>query len=102
MNSALDKLLMAIENETRMPIQSFVFRFGEFEFDYMGRYYAYVYRGSSRNTETEDEYGWRNYADMLGGRIHQTDKTVREMLSCLPPSDLEIEYDLPEQDPSTP
>ena len=97
MNTALDKLLAAIEGDRarRRYFISFVFRYGGFEFDYMGRYYAYVYEGSSANTATEDEYGWGSYEEMLDAEISQTGKTVRAMLAELPAHALEIEFDVP-------
>ena len=97
MKSALEKLLAAIDddNERRRYFVSFVFRYGGFEVDYMGRYYAYVYEGSSANTATGDECCWGSYEEMLDSRISQTGKTVREMLSEIPAHDLEIEFDIP-------
>ena len=97
MKSALDKLMSAIESERDggCGILSFVFRYQGYEFNYMGRYYAYVYEGSSRNLKTEDEYGWRDYADMLKSVIQETGRTVSDMLAELPDHDLEIEYDTP-------
>lgn len=95
--TALEKLEQAFaddESGTRAFI-SFTFKYGGYEFDYMGRYYAYVYEGSYLNTGSEDEYGWTSYAEMLGGMITQTGKTVREMLAELPAHDLEIEFDVP-------
>ena len=47
------------------------------------------------NVDTEAEYGWRNYEDMLNGVIHETGKTVRQMLSEIADHDLEIEFDIP-------
>ena len=76
-------------------ILSFTFRYGNFEFDYMGRYYAFVYEGNCDNTDSEDEYGWSCYAEMLDATITQTGKTVREMLAELPEHDLEITFDSP-------
>ena len=96
MKSALDKLLAAIADERNgRYFVSFSFRHSGFEFDYMGRYYAYVYEGDFTHTETEDEYGWKNYDDMLASVISQTGKTVRDMLSELPAQELEIEFDVP-------
>jgi len=96
MMNALEKLKSAIESERAggRGVLSFVFRYGGYEIDYMGRYYAYVYEGSSRNTMTEDEYGWRDYADMLKSVINETGKSVTEMLSELSEHDLEIEFDI--------
>ena len=97
MNTALDKLLAAMEGDRarRRYFISFVFRYSGFEFDYMGRYYAYVYEGSSANTATEDEYGWGSYEEMLDAAISQTGKTVRAMLAELLAHNLEIEFDIP-------
>ena len=61
----------------------------------MGRYYAYVYEGAYLDTESEDEYGWNSFEEMLDGMITQTGKTVREMLAELPDHDLEIEFGVP-------
>lgn len=92
--SALDKLKAAIKGDEYGELFTFfTFRYGNFQFDYMGRYYAYVYEGSSDNTDSEDEYGWSNFDEMLDANIMQTGKTVREMLSELPESELEITYD---------
>ena len=96
MNAALDKLLAAIDDDrsNRRCFVSFTFRYGGFELDYMGRYYAYVYEGSSANTSTEDEYCWGSYEEMLDAEILQTGKKVRAMLAGLPAHDLEIEFDV--------
>ncbi|MDO5319712.1 MAG: hypothetical protein Q4G65_13880 [bacterium] len=96
MTSALDKLMAAIADEGNgRCFVSFSFRYAGFEFDYMGRYYAYVYEGDFTHTETEDEYGWKDYDDMLASVISQTGKTVHDMLSELPAQELEIEFDVP-------
>lgn len=95
--TALEKLEQAITDDqaNRRWFISFTFKYGGYEFDYMGRYYAYVYEGSYLNTKSEDEYGWTSYAEMLDGVITQTGKTVRAMLAELPAHDLEIEFDIP-------
>ena len=97
MNSALDKLMSAIESERNggVGILSFVFRCSGYEFNYMGRFYAYVYEGSFCNLKTENEYGWRDYEDMLKSVIQETGRTVADMLAELPDHDLEIEFDMP-------
>ena len=97
MRTALEKLLGAIEDDKsgHRSLLTFAFRFGGYEIDYSGRYYGYVYEGSCANTETEDEYGWKGYGDMLDTIIRQTGRTMRQMLSELPEHDLEIEFDDP-------
>lgn len=99
--TALEKLEAAIAGDRQGEwIASFTFRYGGFEFDYMGRYYAYVYEGGSDNTDSEDEYGWSGFDEMLDGTIKQTGMTVREMLAELPDSDLEIIFDSPPLPPN--
>lgn len=95
--TALEKLEQAIADDqtNRRGFVSFTFKYGGHEFDYMGRYYAYVYEGSYLNAQSEDEYGWNSFAEMLDGMIAQTGKTVRAMLAELPAHDLEIEFDVP-------
>ena len=94
--TALEKLQKAIAGEKNGQFfTAFAFKYGGFELDYMGRYYAYVYEGSSSNVETEAEYGWSDYEEMLNGVIHETGRTVRQMLSEIADHDLEIEFDIP-------
>ncbi len=101
MTTALEKLEAAIEGDRNgIWILSFTFRYGNFEFDYMGRYYAFVYEGSCDNTDSEDEYGWSSFAEMLDATIAQTGKTVREMLAELPEHDIEITFDSPSLPPN--
>ncbi len=97
MRTALDKLLCAKDDDkaNRQWILTFAFRYGGYEIDYSGRYYGFVYEGNCDNTETEDEYGWKSYDDMLDSPIRQTGRTMRQMLGELPEQDLEIDFDSP-------
>lgn len=99
MNTALDRLLVAIDDDEsgHRSIDMFTFRYGGYEFCYMGHYYGYVYEGSSANCASEDEYGWDSYKNMLDSTIMETGKTVREMLASLPAHDLGLVLDIPMQ-----
>lgn len=97
MNTALEKLESAIhgERERGEHFLFVTFQYGGFEFEYQGRYYAYVHPIGDSRARVTDEYGWNSFEEMLDGMITQTGKTVRAMLAELPAHDLEIEFDIP-------
>lgn len=97
MKTALEKLESAIADDlagTR-GLESFMFQFAGYLFDYQGRFYAYVSPiDKPQYARFMDEYCWSDYNEMLCAKITQTGKTVRQMLTELPEHDLEIVFDV--------
>jgi len=96
MKTALEKLNAAIADDVSGSryFQSFSFVYDGFEFEYMGRFYAYVHPLGNPSARASDEYCWDDYSEMLSAQIDQTGKTVSEMLSELPDHDLEMSFDV--------
>ena len=102
MRTALEKLESAIqaENEGREHMLFILFKYGGFEFEYQGRYYAYVRPIGDCRGCVEDEYGWSGFDEMLDATITKTGKAVREMLAEIPEHALEITFDSPTLPPN--
>ena len=90
MRTALDKILQAVDSEQNgnIYIEDFSFSYGEYEINFMGHYWCFVYLlGHARE---QAEYIWSEYSEMLDFIFPETGKSMRTMLSELSDIDLKI------------
>lgn len=88
--TALDVVLTAWDEDRRhiKSLDFFSFRYGEIEVSFNGQYYGYARHAGAGHDE--EEFGAWSFGELLDCRPDLTGKTLREMLSGLDASELEL------------